>query len=108
MTRIAILVAWGLGWILIQNAMAADGVRSSLWNGKDLDGWVVTGCQAGVEDGLLVLQGGDGLVRTEHRYRDFVLELKWRPRKADAFDSGIFFRCELPPEGKPWPPRFQA
>jgi hypothetical protein len=89
-------------------AAAQDGVRYSLFNGQDLNGWHVSGCQAGVEDGLLVLQADNGFLRSEHRYRDFVLELKWHPRKEQGWDSGIYFRCELPAEGKPWPTRYQA
>ena len=83
------------------------GVRYKLFNGENLDGWRVTGCQAGVEDGLLVIQEGDGLVRSDHQYRDFVLELDWRPRREEKWDSGIYIRSELPPEGKPWPKRYQ-
>lgn len=97
-------------WILVIPAwnVAAEGVRYPLWNGRDLSGWHVTGCKVGVEDGTLVLQEGNGFLRTEHRYGDFVLELQARARQAKDWDSGIFFRCELPPEGKPWPARYQA
>src|SRR6185312_7230410 len=86
----------------------AEGFSMDLFNGRDLEGWVVTGCKAGVEDGLLVLQEGDGLVRSEHDYGDFVLELEWRARKAAAWDSGVYFRAEPPAAGKPWPSRYQA
>ncbi|MCO6454141.1 MAG: DUF1080 domain-containing protein [Pirellulaceae bacterium] len=86
----------------------STGFRRSLFNGQDLRGWQVSGCQAAVENGLLVLQDGNGLVRTEQRYDDFVLELSWRARREANWDSGIYFRCELPPEGKPWPARYQA
>ncbi|HUY92946.1 MAG TPA: DUF1080 domain-containing protein [Pirellulales bacterium] len=85
-----------------------DGFAMSLFNGRNLDGWVVTGCKAGVEDGLLVLQEGDGLVRSEHDYGDFVLELDWRARKGEAWDSGVYFRADVPAAGKPWPSRYQA
>lgn len=84
------------------------GVRRSLFNGKDLDGWQITGCEATVEDGLLVLKSGNGLVRTNDQYGDFILELEWRARKDAGWDSGIFFRCDLPPEGSPWPARHQV
>jgi hypothetical protein len=47
-------------------------------------------------------------VRTDHRYGDFVLELDWKSHKPEKWDSGIYFRCELPAEGKPWPSRYQA
>lgn len=89
-------------------APADPGVRQAVFNGKDLDGWKVTGCKVAVEDGSMVLLEGNGLVRTDHRYRDFILELKWRARQAADYDSGIYFRCELPPENKPWPAKYQA
>ena len=47
-------------------------------------------------------------MRTDHRYSDFVLELDWKAQKPEKWDSGIYFRCDLPPEGKPWPSRYQA
>jgi hypothetical protein len=90
-------------------ALAADpAVRMSLFNGRDLDGWHVTGCQAAVEDGALVLLGGDGFVRADHEYRDFMLELEWRARKPADYDSGVYFRAEAPPKGSAWPRRYQA
>lgn len=95
-------------WLSMHVAPAAEGYRSSLFNGQNLDGWVVTGCDAGVEDGLLVLKAGDGLVRTLERHGDFVLELDWRPRRDGDYDSGIYIRADLPPEGKPWPARHQV
>ncbi|MBI2826291.1 MAG: DUF1080 domain-containing protein [Planctomycetia bacterium] len=86
-----------------------DTFTMSLFNGRDLAGWHVTRCEAGVEDGLLVLKDGNGFVRTDHRYRDFVLELDWRARKTEKWDSGIYFRSELPGEtGRPWPTRYQV
>jgi hypothetical protein len=101
----------GLAILLCSSALLADetaGYSMPLFNGKDLAGWIVTGCEAVVEDGSLVLKSGNGLVRSEHRYGDFVLELKWRPRKKDAWDSGIYFRCDEPQKGQPWPARYQA
>ncbi len=78
------------------------GAAVSLFDGKTLAGWQVTGCKAGVEEGALVIQDGDGFVRADHKYRDFVLELSWKPRRAEKYDSGIYIRAELA-EGKPWP-----
>ncbi len=107
-----ILLAIGLVSALsaISHTATADepaGVRLSLFNGQNLDGWHVTGCQAGVEDGAIVLKEGNGLVRTDHQYRDFVLELSWRARKSEMWDSGIYIRAPLPKEGKPWPDKYQ-
>lgn len=102
-----------LGLVLIcKPALGEDvepaGSTMSLFNGENLDGWVVTGCKAGVEQGLLVLQAGDGFVRSDHDYGDFILELEWRARKQADWDSGVYFRAELPGEGKTWPARYQA
>ena len=85
-----------------------SGFMMDLFNGRDLDGWVVTGCKAGVENGALVLQEGDGLVRSEHDYGDFIFEVDWRARKGEAWDSGVYFRADLPAKGKAWPSRYQA
>jgi hypothetical protein len=89
-------------------AASNEGYRAVLFNGRDLDGWQVTGCEAVVENGLLVLKAGDGLLRTNERHADFVLELDWRARRPTNYDSGIFIRADLPAEGKPWPSRYQV
>ena len=54
---------------------AEEAQRKSLFNGKNLDGWVVTGCQAEVRDGVLFAKGGNGLIRTPKQYEDFTFEL---------------------------------
>ena len=77
-----------------------------LFDGKSLDGWVVTNCKAGVEDGNMVVLEGNGLVRTDKAYGDFVLELEWKNRQAENYDAGVFFRAE-PPRRGPWPGRYQ-
>ena len=84
------------------------GFTVPLFDGQTLEGWKVTACEAVVEDGAILLKGGNGLVRSDHKYSDFVLELEWKALAADNWDSGIFIRSDLPPEGKPWPPRYQA
>jgi hypothetical protein len=80
----------------------------SLFDGKSLAGWQVTGCEAVVQDGVLLLKSGNGLVRTQNTYRDFILEIEWKALKSDKWDSGVFFRCGLPPSDKPWPKTYQA
>ncbi len=106
--RLATFAACTLLAATASHASAAEGYRAALFNGHDLDGWQVTGCDAGVDDGLLVLRSGDGLVRTNDRHGDFVLELDWRARRAKNYDSGIYIRADLPAEGKPWPARYQV
>lgn len=83
------------------------GYSYPLFDGKTLQGWTVTGCKAEVVDGAIALLEGDGFVRTERRFKDFVLELDWKPRRTEKFDSGLYIRSEAPPEGKPWPNRWQ-
>lgn len=84
------------------------GYSDPLFDGHSLYGWHVTNCEAVVEDGAIRIKSGNGLLRTDHRYSDFVLELEWKALNADKYDSGIYFRAELPPEGKPWPAKYQA
>ena len=94
---------------LVSVATAMDGYTTALFDGKTLDGWHVTGCEADVEDGAIVIREGNGLLRTNARYTDFVLELDWKALKPDQWDSGIYFRCKLPPpSGRPWPKRYQV
>jgi len=85
------------------------GRRVQVFNGKNLDGWQVFRCQAGVEDGCLVLEDGNGLVYLNDRYDDYILEFKWRARRNAEWDSGVYFRCDLPGlTGRPWPRKYQV
>ncbi|HUY32509.1 MAG TPA: DUF1080 domain-containing protein [Pirellulales bacterium] len=84
------------------------GFRMSLFNGQNLDGWHVTGCEAAVENGAVVLKAGNGFVRADHEYGDFALDLQWRARKPTDYDSGVYFRAEPVPKGSPWPKRYQV
>lgn len=88
----------------LQIAGAADAEKwQTLFNGKDLTGWVkVHEVQAEVKDGFLHIGQGMGWVRTEKEFSDFVLEFEWRAL-VEKYDSGIFFRAGA--EGKPWPDR---
>ena len=73
----------------------------SLFNGKDLSGWVsVHDVVAEVKEGNLRIVRGMGWLRTEKEYGDFALEAEWKALVKD-YDSGFFFRCAK--EGKPWP-----
>ena len=75
---------------------ADDDFQFDLFNGKDLAGWDVTNCKVAVEDGALVLKEGNGFVRSNLKYGDFVLELDWRALQADKYDSGIYVRSQFP------------
>ncbi len=105
---IAALLAAVLPPFLGQPAAAAE--RQSMFNGKDLQGWTVFRCQATVEEGVLLLKEGNGLVYLEGPYRDFTFEFKWKARNDQMWDSGVYFRCDAPPESgkRPWPERYQV
>ena len=73
----------------------------SLFNGKDLTGWVpVHDVTFVVTNSNLRLVTGMGWLRTEKQYTNFVLEAEWRAL-VPGYDSGFFIRAGL--EGKPWP-----
>jgi hypothetical protein len=95
---LAVLVA---GW-----SAAAEPV--SLFDGRTLDGWDVMTCEAEVQDGVILLKGGNGLVQTAKKYRDFVLDYEWKALKDDNWDSGVYFRYDEVPAGRPWPKRYQV
>ena len=86
---------------LAQHKSSPDRGWQSLFNGKDLSGWVpVHDVTFTVTNGNLRLVTGMGWLRTEKQYTDFVLEAEWRALGPD-YDSGLFIRAGL--EGKPWP-----
>jgi hypothetical protein len=74
-----------------------------LFDGKTLDGWKVEKCDVEVQDGCIFLKGGNGWVRTETQYGDFVLELEWKGLNKDFWDSGVYIRAGERPEKAPWP-----
>lgn len=67
----------------------------ALFDGKTLNGWLVTGTNAEgwvVRDGTIVWGGpGGGYLRTRERYDDFKLKLEWRIKKDG--NSGIMLRA---------------
>lgn len=74
----------------------------SLFNGKDLDGWVVMGKKEGwqIENGVLRSDGAKGgdWVRSAKEYGDFVFKVDWKVSKDG--NSGVFIR--VPEKGAPW------
>ena len=69
-----------------------------LFNGRNLDGWVVHGTELWyVENGELVCESGPdaayGYLSTESTYRDFDLTLEFK-QEADG-NSGVFFRSHV-------------
>lgn len=80
----------------------------ALFNGQDLSGWTVTECETEIKDGVLLLKAGEGWIRTDHQYADFVLSWECKNLKATDYDSGVHFRAELPKAPAHWPKRFQV
>jgi len=86
-------------WILIlamgmsSLALAQEDPFESLFNGKDLTGWVNVNCAPctwTVKDGLLHCTGvPTGALRTEKQYENFILELEWRHLKPGG-NAGVF------------------
>jgi hypothetical protein len=75
---------------------------SSLFDGQSLSGWTTeNGCQIGVSDGLLVLEGGNGWLRSDLAYSDFVLHVEWKALKKSDYDAGIYIRTLA--AGQPFP-----
>ncbi len=81
--------------------IAKDGHWESLFNGRNLSGWVpMHDVTFVVTNRNLRLVSGMGWLRTQKQYADFILEAEWRAL-APAYDSGFFVRAHL--NGKPWP-----
>ena len=73
-------------------------VYKSIFNNKDLSGWIVYGTEKWyVENGLLVCESGPekkyGYLGTENFYKDFVLSLDFK-QEANG-NSGVFFRSTV-------------
>jgi len=70
----------------------------ALFNGQNLDGWVVENSTANnfrVVDGVLRVEGPEGWLRSERQYGDFSLHVEVRFLTSDA-DSGVFLRAPGP------------
>ena len=79
----------------------------SLFNGKDLAGWVDVNTSEEtwrVEDGLLKCSGLPiGVMRSEKQYENFILHIEWRHMEAGG-NSGVFIWSEgSVPEGRDLP-----
>jgi hypothetical protein len=81
--------------------------RVALFDGNTLDGWTLITCEAVVDDGDILLKSGNGLVQTEKKYGDYILEFDWKALRDDKWDSGIYFRYDTIPSSRPWPRRYQ-
>jgi hypothetical protein len=105
-TQIRFLTILLLSYLsLARLSLGADGTNDGKWvtlfNGKDLTGWVqMNDGVFTVSNGFLHIQKSSGWLRTEKEYGDFVFEVEWRALETN-YNSGIFLRAGL--EGKPFP-----
>ena len=91
--------------LLASHAFAAgvtgDEQWVSLFNGKDLTGWViVNNATFMVTNGVIHLDKSTGWLRTEKKYTNFVFEAEWRALETN-YNSGFYIRAGL--EGTPYP-----
>ena len=83
--------------LLITSPLGAQ-ESTSIFNGRDLEGWTVHGTELWyVDDGELICESGPdaqyGYLRTNETYTDFDLTLDFR-QEADG-NSGVFFRSTI-------------
>ena len=100
-----------VGMLVVTNCGAADApawFEKSLFDTQSLAGWTVeNGCKATVKDGLLLLEEGNGWLRSDHTYSDFVMHVEWKALQAANYDAGIYIRSAR--DGKPSPkPTYQV
>lgn len=89
-------------------ALLAEGARLDLWNGSDLEGWILHREEGGTEEpaglwsveaGALHLESrGRSYIRTEAVHADYHLHLEWRwPREGSApRGSGVMLHVNGP------------
>ena len=92
--------------IMIKELDGADEEFVSLFNGRNLDGWVNVNCAPEtwtVRDGMIICTGiPTGVMRTERHYENYILELEWRHMKKGG-NAGLFIHSDdLPAPGKPF------
>ncbi|MCC7376478.1 MAG: DUF1080 domain-containing protein [Verrucomicrobiales bacterium] len=88
--RISLALMFALGG----SATAADKDGFvSLFNGRDLTGWVNANCAPetwSVKDGVIACTGKPtGALRTDRQYENFILEVEWRHLSSGG-NSGVF------------------
>ena len=93
---------WGVPNVSFGTDKAEEGFVS-LFDGKTLDGWhLMNGAKFVVEDGVIKHNEGNGWLRSDKEYADYILRLEFRFLKAKQ-DGGVFLRAGK--EGKDWPDR---
>lgn len=99
-------VALALSFSSMTSAQEIPAWRS-LFNGKDLTGWVDVNTSPdtwSVRDGLLVCRGKPiGVMRSDRQYENFILHIEWRHMEPGG-NSGVFLWSDaVPAAGKNLP-----
>ncbi|MHC4105290.1 MAG: family 16 glycoside hydrolase, partial [Planctomycetota bacterium] len=92
--------------IMIKELGGDDEKFVSLFNGRNLDGWVNVNCAPEtwkVSEGMIICSGvPTGVMRTEKQYENYILELEWR-HMIKGGNAGLFIHSgDLPVTGKPF------
>jgi len=92
--------------MMIKELDGTDGDFVSLFNGKNLDGWVNVNCAPEtwtVRDAMIVCTGiPTGVLRTKRQYENYILELEWRHMKKGG-NAGLFIHSDaLTAPGQPF------
>src|SRR5262245_49495200 len=90
-------------FMLVRTASAQPPTNGpvSLFNGRDLSGWVpMNNAAFTVTNGCIHMPKTSGWLRSEQIYTNFVFEAEWRALETN-YNSGFFLRAGL--EGKPFP-----
>jgi len=101
------------GWPVNVTVVAGQtGQSLSLFNGRDLSGWVNVNGAADtwqVREGVLICTGNPRcFLRTDRPFDNYVLELEWRLTSAKG-NSGLFIHATaLPQVGAPYPEAIEA
>ncbi|WP_242082307.1 3-keto-disaccharide hydrolase [Aestuariivivens sediminis] len=79
-------------------SVASYAQTTSLFNGKNLEGWIIYGTEKWyVEHGILVCESGPdeayGYLGTEKHYKDFILTLEFKQNSNG--NSGVFVRSTV-------------
>jgi len=98
MTRCLMLTALVLCCTPVWAQEAAGGKAEEsfrpLFDGKSFDGWKVSEATPKswkIENGLLVLTGGNSHLFSKEEFDDFIVRFEWRPAKK-GYNSGFFVR----------------
>lgn len=88
--------------VLPKTVFADEGYTLDLFDGKTLNEWSVENkCKASVKDGMILLEEGNGWLRSNNTFVDFKLHVEWKALQKSNYDAGIYVRTL--PDGRTFP-----